>query len=270
MEVTEAGIPALVAECEIDHRVKPSTAFRGGHAAARHRLDTFLSKKLRGYAEGRNEPSGHATSNLSPYIHFGHISTLEVALAAREAAAKQGIGCDEFLEELIVRRELSFNFCRYSKFDSLDSLPDWAKKTMAKHARDEREVTFTKDQIEFGETYDDLWNATQKELLLRGKMHGYYRMYWGKKLIEWCRTYQEAFDLMIELHERYALDGRDPNTYTSVLWCFGLHDRPWTERPVFGQLRYMSYDGMKRKTNIRAYIQEIGLLERTGKDPLSS
>jgi len=269
VEVTENGIAELVASCEIDHAVAPSTAFRGGYAAAKQRLRVFLDKKLRVYAEGRNEPSEHATSNLSPYIHFGHISTLEIALAAKEAAAKQKIGCDEFLEELIVRRELGFNFCRYSQFDSLDSLPDWAKKTMTKHAQDEREVKLTREQIEFGRTYDDIWNATQRELLLRGKMHGYYRMYWGKKLIEWCPTYEEAFELMIELHEKYALDGRDPNTYTSVLWCFGLHDRPWAERPVFGQLRYMSYEGMKRKTDIRAYMQEIEYLERTGKDPVS-
>jgi deoxyribodipyrimidine photo-lyase len=268
VEVRENAIPELVQSCEIDHVVKPSTAFRGGYAEARRRLDRFLAKKLAVYAEGRNQPAEHATSNLSPYIHFGHISTLEVALAAKAAASKQKIGCDEFLEELIVRRELSFNFCRHSQFDSLDSLPEWAKKTLAKHARDEREPKLTREQLESGRTYDDIWNATQKELLLRGKVHGYYRMYWGKKLIEWCPTYEGAFDLMIELHERYALDGRDPNTYTSVLWCFGLHDRPWAERPVFGQLRYMSYEGMKRKTNVKAYIQEIEDLERTGRDPL--
>jgi deoxyribodipyrimidine photo-lyase len=121
--------------------------------------------------------------------------------------------------------------------------------------------------MEEAKTYDPLWNATQKELLLRGKIHGYYRMYWGKKIIEWSGTYQDALDLMIGLHDRYALDGRDPNTYTNILWCFGLHDRPWFDRPIFGLMRYMAFDGMKRKTNINAYIQEIAWLEQTGNDP---
>ena len=125
------------------------------------------------------------------------------------------------------------------------------------------------DQFERAETHDELWNAAQKEMLLRGKIHGYYRMYWGKKIIEWSETCQEALETMIYLHDRYALDGRDPNTYTNILWCFGLHDRPWTERPIFGQIRWMSYDGMKRKTDVGAYLKEIEYLERTGKDPFS-
>ncbi|MBC7925085.1 MAG: deoxyribodipyrimidine photolyase [Bryobacteraceae bacterium] len=261
-----AGIPALVASCEIDHAVKPSSTFRGGYENAKKRLKYFVEKNLANYADGRNQPASHATSNLSPYLHFGHISSLEVALTVRDYAEAHQLSSKEFLEELIVRRELSFNFVRYADFTSLESLPDWAKKTMQKHAEDPRPVVLTHEQMELGQSYDDLWNATQKELLLRGKMHGYYRMYWGKKLIEWCSTYEEAFDFMIYLHEKYALDGRDPNTYSQVLWCFGLHDRPWIERPIFGQLRYMSYDGMKRKTNIPAYIRDIEHLERTGQD----
>ena len=138
---------------------------------------------------------------------------------------------------------------------------------MAKHAHDARPEHYTPAQFEKAETHDPLWNAAQKELLLRGKIHGYYRMYWGKKIIEWSPTYEQALRVMIHLHDVYALDGRDPNTYTNILWCFGLHDRPWTERPIFGQLRYMSFDGMKRKTDIDAYIKEITYLERTGKDP---
>ncbi|HYO81989.1 MAG TPA: hypothetical protein VES20_11340, partial [Bryobacteraceae bacterium] len=132
--------------------------------------------------------------------------------------------------------------------------------------KDARPIRFSREQMEGGHTYDPLWNATQKELLLRGKIHGYYRMYWGKKIIEWSSSYEEAFDAMIYFHDRYALDGRDPNTWTSVLWCFGLHDRPWTERPVFGKARYMSYEGMRRKTNVDAYIRQIAELERTGED----
>jgi len=138
---------------------------------------------------------------------------------------------------------------------------------MAAHRRDRREAVYTREQFERAETHDDLWNAAQKELLLRGKIHGYYRMYWGKKIIEWSPDYQSALAAMIYLHDRYALDGRDPNTYTNILWCFGLHDRPWLERPVFGTIRYISRAGMNRKTDVRAYIEEIEALERTGVEP---
>jgi deoxyribodipyrimidine photo-lyase len=260
-EVTPATIPALVADCEIDHSVKPSTAFRGGAKAAAQRLRLFVDRNLHRYADGRNEPSRHATSNLSPYLHFGNISALEVALAARKSEA--------FLEELIVRRELAFNFARFTPgYESLDVLPAWIQETLVEHARDERDPEYTPEQFERAETHDPLWNAAQRELLLRGKIHGYYRMYWGKKIIEWSATYAGALRLMIYLHDRYALDGRDPNTYANILWCFGLHDRPWFERPVFGKLRYMSYEGMKRKTNVNAYLKEIDCVERGGKDPL--
>ena len=260
-------VASLVASCEIDHSVAPSTGYRGGYAAAKQRLDHFLESCLRRYARERNEPSMHATSNLSPYLHFGHISSLEVALSAREYAKQHQLIADEFLEELIVRRELAFNFTRFTPhYDSLEALPEWARTNIAKHAKDGREQTFTDEQMERGETYDDLWNATQKELLIRGKIHGYYRMYWGKKIIEWSETFEQALALMIRLHDKYSLDGRDPNTYTNVLWCFGLHDRAWFERPVFGKMRYMSYAGMKRKTDVDAYLQEIAELERTGND----
>ena len=144
----------------------------------------------------------------------------------------------------------------------LTNLPDWARETMRKHARDKRPHLYTTEQLELGETGDPLWNATQKELLLRGKIHGYYRMYWGKRILEWLPDYQQAVDFMIDVHGKYALDGRDPNTYTNVLWCFGLHDRAWSERPVFGKMRYISTEGMKRKTDTEAYIAEIRNLEK--------
>src|SRR5690348_11222032 len=167
------------------------------------------------------------------------------------------------------RRELAFNFANYAgRWDSLDVLPDWARTTLAKHDKDRRPYVYTREQFERAETHDPLWNAAQKELLVSGKIHGYYRMYWGKKIIEWSRRHRDALSTMIEFHDRYALDGRDPNTYANILWCFGLHDRPFGDRPVFGQVRYMSYDGMKRKTDIGAYIQEIDRLERGGADPL--
>ncbi len=253
--VTPDNIAKLVAASEIDHSVPPSKEFAGGRREAERRLRFFLKENLRRYAKFSREPSERATSQLSPYLHFGHISALEIALAVREYATEHKIIADEFLEELIVRRELAFNFARYGpKPDSLDALPEWARKTLAKHARDERPVVYSREQFETASTYDPLWNATQKELLRNGVIHGYYRMYWGKKIIEWSRTHQDALDTMIYLHDRYAIDGRDPNTYTNILWCFGLHDRPWTERPIFGMIRYMSLDGMRRKTDVDAYI----------------
>lgn len=167
-----------------------------------------------------------------------------------------------------MRRELAFNFaCHARNPRSFDDLPEWARATMRQHAGDPRHPRFTPLQLEQATTYDPLWNATQKELPLRGKIHGYYRMYWGKKIIEWSATYEEALSTMIYLHDRYALDGRDPNTYTNILWCFGLHDRPWFNRPIFGVMRYMSLNGMRTKTDTAAYIEEIAELERTGTDP---
>lgn len=268
VEVTDGNIATLVARCEIDHSVAPSLTYRGGTGEAARHLEHFLHNHLKHYEKQRNEPSRHATSNLSPYLHFGHISSLQVALAATDYAADQRVDAAAFLEELIVRRELAFNFARHARNPlSFEDLPDWAHATMRQHADDPRDPQFTPRQMEQAATYDPLWNATQKELLLRGKIHGYYRMYWGKKIIEWSATYQEALTTMIDLHDRYALDGRDPNTYTNILWCFGLHDRPWFNRPIFGLLRYMSFQGMKTKTNTKAYIQEIEELERTGADP---
>jgi deoxyribodipyrimidine photo-lyase len=260
-EVSEGNIDSLVAECDIDHAVRPSLSFSGGTANARKHLEHFLKDGLKRYANEAGQPSKHATSDLSPYLHFGHISALEIALAVKQPAA-------EFLEELIVRRELAFNFARYTENpETLEVLPNWCLRTMAAHAGDKREFVYTREQFERAETHDALWNATQKEMLLRGKIHGYYRMYWGKKIIEWSPTYEEALATMIHIHDVWALDGRDPNTYTNILWCFGLHDRPWGERPVFGQLRYMSLEGMKRKTNVDEYIKEIAYMEHTGKDP---
>lgn len=267
-EVTAKKVAELVAECEIDHSVKPSISFTGGRVAAEKHLHAFLTAKLRKYGGDRNSPTNHATSGLSPYLHFGQVCALEVALAAEGYAEEHKLIATEFLEELIVRRELAFNFVKFcGKFDSLAALPDWVQVTMAKHAGDRREYLYTPEQFEWARTHDPLWNACQKEMLLRGKIHGYYRMYWGKKIMEWSPSLQQAQDTMLHIHDRYALDGRDPNTYASVLWCFGLHDRPWGERAIFGTIRYMGYDGMKRKTDVPGYIREIEHLERTGIDP---
>lgn len=256
--VTESNIAELVAACEIDHSIPPSTEYRGGRDEAERRLQFFLENNLRRYAKLNREPSAHATSELSPYLHFGHLSSLEVALAVHKCAAEHKLIADEFLEQLIVRRELAFNFARFSpSLDSLDALPNWARETLAKHAGDPREPVYSREQFERAATHDALWNATQNELLTRGVIHGYYRMYWGKKILEWSATPEKALATMIYLHDRYALDGRDPNTYTNILWCFGLHDRPWSARKIFGMTRYMNLEGMKRKTDVDAYIREI-------------
>ncbi len=266
-EVTKENIPALVASSAIDQTVKPSLSFRGGRLQAEKLLAFFLDHNLRRYAAGRNEPSEHATSHMSPYLHFGQMSSLEIALAVRDYSNQHKLIADEYLEELIVRRELAFNYASHvEQPDRLENLPDWCQQNMQKHAADKRDPLYTPQQFEAAETYDELWNATQKEMLLRGKIHGYYRMYWGKKILEWSQTYQEAVDTMVNLHGKYALDGRDPNTFTNILWCFGLHDRAWPERPIFGNFRYMSLGGMQRKTDTGAYIEEIAALERTGRD----
>jgi deoxyribodipyrimidine photo-lyase len=266
-EVTAENVAGLVASCEIDHSIRPSIAFHGGRRAAEATLQRFLKERLRRYAREKNEPSAHATSDLSPYLHYGHMSSLEVALAVRQYASKHKLIADEFLEELIVRRELAFNFCRYAEsHTTLDALPEWAQQTIAAHRKDKRDPVYTGEQFEAAVTHDDLWNAAQKEFFLRGKIHGYYRMYWGKKILEWSATACEALSTMLYLHDRYALDGDDPNTYTNILWCFGLHDRPWPERPIYGTIRSMARSGMERKTDVDAYIREIEGLERTGKE----
>ena len=260
-EVTESNARGLAAECDIDHSVKPSICFTGGAIQAEARLRAFLESDLKRYERDRHEPSAHATSNLSPWLHFGHISALEVALAARLHASENGLPGEGFLEELIVRRELAYNHARLAADPaSLDSLPQWARATLDKQRAVSREFLYTPEEFETARTHDALWNACQTELLLRGKIHGYYRMYWGKKIIEWSASPEEALETMVRLNDRYALDGRDPNGYTNILWCFGLHDRPWQERPVFGMVRTMTLGGMKRKTGVDAYLREIAWL----------
>jgi deoxyribodipyrimidine photo-lyase len=266
-DVTVRRIPDLVAGCAIDQSMAPSTTFRGGRPEAERLLARFLEHRLHRYARDKNQPAAHATSDLSPYLHFGFLSSLEVALAVRDYAAEHKLMADEFLEELIVRRELAFNFAWHAKrLDRLTVLPAWAQATLGAHRLDARDPHYSRGQFERAQTHDDLWNATQKELLLRGKIHGYYRMYWGKKILEWSAAPAQALATMIYLHDRYALDGQDPNTYANILWCFGLHDRPWPGRPIYSVVRSMSRAGMERKTDVTAYVREIQCLERTGKE----
>lgn len=256
-------VQRLVNACQIDHAVKPSLTFRGGSAEARKRLQTFLKQRLEDYDQARNDPGTRGTSELSPYLHFGMISPLEVALAAMKASTPDDGPVFAFLEELIVRRELAFNFCTFQPhFDSLAGLPDWARKSLAEHDGDARSGVWSFESIEQARTPDPVWNLAQRELLLTGKIHGYIRMLWGKKIIEHSPNHAEALRRMIVLHDKYALDGRDPNTYTNILWCLGLHDRAWgPPKPVIGLIRPMSSDAMRRKTDLTAYKRWLDFIE---------
>jgi deoxyribodipyrimidine photo-lyase len=256
--ITAATMEADISGSDIDHTVRPSLVYRGGYREAQSRLQRFIAGPLHAYATARNQPGGETTSRLSPYLHFGQISPQEIALAVRSAVRAPQADRDAFLEELIVRRELGFNFCRCSSHHrTLAALPGWAQATLAAHAGDARPHLYSPEQFEAARTHDDLWNAIQAELLTTGLMFGYYRMYWGKKIIEWSRTAEEAQQTMIRLHEQYALDGRNANTYSNILWCFGKHDRPWGERPVFGKVRYMSRAGMETKTDVPGYLDRV-------------
>ncbi len=244
----------VLAAIDLDRTVKPVKRFRGGRVAALEMLNCFLDDVLDGYAKGRNEPSAGQTSFLSPYLHFGHISPVEMALAARDS----GIGATEdrgsFIEELVVRRELAMNYANFAPgFETYDALPDWAKKTLSEHAGDEREYVYTSDVLEACKTHDTHWNDAMREMVHTGFMHNYMRMYWAKKILEWSATPEDAFNTTLALNNKYFLDGRDPNSYANVAWCFGLHDRAWTERPVFGKIRYMNANGLNRKFDMAAY-----------------
>jgi deoxyribodipyrimidine photo-lyase len=250
--------PALIVErARVDASVAPSPILRGGRAAGLSRLKRFVDERLAGYGKRRNQAGVDGTSGLSPYLHFGYVSPLEVALAVRDAGGPAD-DTRAFLEELIVRRELSHNFVFYEpRHTRVEALPAWARMTLEKHAADPR-AGVTEDEIERGATSDAIWNVAQRELLETGIIHNYARMLWGKKILEWAATPQRAVDLMLRLHDRYALDGRDPATYTNVLWCLGLHDRAWgPERPIFGTVRYMSSESFRRKHDVTAYAARV-------------
>lgn len=236
-----------------------ASRFIGGTSAAREALRQFVRARLDRYDDLQSNPTLDATSHLSPYLHFGQISPLEVALTAQEHG---GPGVEPFLEQLIVRRELAMNFVHYNRqYDQYASIPQWAAVSLREHAADPRPVLYTLEQLEQAATDDEYWNAAMQEMLLTGFMHNYMRMYWGKKVLEWSRTPQEAFERLVYLNDKYFVDGRDPVSYTSIAWCFGKHDRPFAERPVFGKIRYMNAAGLKRKFNMKAYLDRIAALQ---------
>jgi deoxyribodipyrimidine photo-lyase len=268
-EAPKTDWDSILRDARLDQSVLPVGWAEPGAAAARHKLAAFLRYRLERYAEDRNDPNCEGQSGLSPYLHFGFIAPARVALEVlahsgrkpeqaihpRKNASADKDGAAAFLEELIVRRELAENFCFYvPKYDSIEGFPEWAQKSHARHSRDERLHTYSRTSLEHGLTHDRLWNAAQAEMRKTGKMHGYLRMYWAKKILEWSDTPAHALSTAIYLNDRYQLDGRDPNGYAGIAWSIGgVHDRPWYERKIFGLVRYMAESGAKKKFDVDAY-----------------
>jgi deoxyribodipyrimidine photo-lyase len=240
---------------DIREKVVPLTGFQGGNTSAQKRFNYFLENKLDHFSDLRNDPTVDYLSHMGPYIHFGQISPLFLAFEVQKIKSP---GSAAYLEELIIRRELSMNFVYYDPdFDNFNCLPDWAKKTLLEHSRDPREYSYSLDELEKAQTHDPYWNAAQKEMVHFGKMHGYMRMYWGKKILEWTDNPLQAYPTALYLNNKYELDGRDPNGYAGVAWCFGKHDRAWKERDIFGKVRYMNDNGLRRKFKIEKYLEKI-------------
>jgi deoxyribodipyrimidine photo-lyase len=240
---------------KITFDVKEVDWIKPGESAAQKTFNHFLTNKFENYHELRNDPTKNYQSNLSPYLHFGHISAQRIALDTEKYDGNPE-SKKVFLEELIVRRELSDNFCYFNKnYDSFDGFHSWAKTTLNEHRKDEREFVYSLEQFEKAKTHEDLWNAAQMEMVTTGKMHSYMRMYWAKKILEWSKSPEEALRTAIYLNDKYELDGRDPNGYTGVAWSIGgIHDRAWFERPVYGKIRYMNRNGAEKKFDIKSYI----------------
>lgn len=261
-EVVLSPLTALLDALEFDGpRVPPSPVFTGGTSEARRRFTAFLDSALPVYDRHANQPQLDDVSRISPYLHFGQVSPLWLALQVAAVRREHPEGAAAFLEQLVVRRELSINHVTYTGgYDRFDALPSWARKSLLAHRGDERPVLYGDAVLERAETHDPYWNAAMKEMVHTGFMHNYMRMYWGKKVLEWSRSPEEAFIRLLRMNNTYFLDGRDPNSYAGVSWIFGLHDRPWKERPVFGTVRYMAASGLERKCDIRAYVRRIEAL----------
>jgi deoxyribodipyrimidine photo-lyase len=273
-ELLEAERKTL-SDLPIDHSVGPA-AFRGGSSAAQDALQTFLDRKLHRYHEDRSQPEADVASGLSPWLHFGHVSASDVfvQLAQREnwtpnrlaettKGSRQGWWgmsepAESFLDELITWRELGYNFCwQRDDYDQYESLPEWARATLEEHASDERPNVYLFDEFEAAQTHDELWNAAQTQLVSEGRMHNYLRMLWGKKILHWSESPREALRIMIQLNNKYAVDGRNPNSYSGIFWVLGRYDRAWgPERPIFGKIRYMTSDNTARKFKVKNYIRK--------------
>ena len=247
--------PKLRNSLQIDFEIKPVDWITAGETAAEKMLNEFINKRFPLYNEKRNDPNEDAQSNLSPYSHFGQISVQRIALEISKIKGNEETK-NSFLEELIIRRELSDNYCFYNKdYDNFEGFHSWAKQSLAEHFDDKREYLYSRFHFENAQTHDPLWNAAQNEMMSTGKMHGFMRMYWAKKILEWSSSPLEAQAIAIYLNDKYSLDGRDPNGYTGIAWSIGgVHDRAWTERNVYGKIRYMNFNGCKRKFNVEKYI----------------
>ncbi|MCY2932850.1 MAG: deoxyribodipyrimidine photo-lyase [Planctomycetota bacterium] len=237
-------------------------SYQGGSKEAQRRLDRFIQKRLANYHTERNEPTPYMTSELSAHLHFGNIDPIHVVLSVLSSGGPQE-SVDAYVEEFIVRRELAINYCVFNPhYDSLLGCPDWALKTLAKHASDPRQYHYTFDQLEQADSHDPLWNASQKEMVLTGRMHNYMRMYWAKKILEWTPDPETAFETTLKLNDRWEMDGRDANGYTGVAWAIGgKHDRPWGERAIFGMVRFMSYESTRKKFDSQGYIDWVRRIE---------
>ena len=249
----------LLQNLNLDRSVPPvSDLFKGGTSRAVKRFDGFLRQRLKLYDQHSNQPQTNDISNMSPYLHFGQISPLYLALKISRAPDSLKAVKDAYIEQLIVRRELAMNFSHYtSNYDAYGCIPGWAQKSLAEHEHDQREYVYNRRQLENADTHDTYWNASMLEMKHTGFMHNYMRMYWGKKILEWSETPQKAFRTTLAINNKYFLDGRDPNSYTGVAWIYGVHDRAWTERPIFGKTRYMAASGLERKSDIAAYVNKV-------------
>jgi len=252
-------IEKVLVSLPVDRQVSPvSRFFRGGTSRAKKLFHHFLQHRLSRYEDHHNQPQTDDTSTMSPYLHFGQISPIYLALQIKKATGVPESAKAAYLEELIVRRELAVNFVFYNPaYDSFAGIPDWARNTLTTHKKDKRPYIYTKQQLESGRTHDPYWNAAMNEMKVTGFMHNYMRMYWGKKVLEWSASPEEAYDTLVSINNKYLVDGRDPNSYTGVGWIFGLHDRPWKERPIFGKVRTMVAAGLERKCDINAYLKKV-------------
>ena len=250
---------ALLNRLSLDQHVAPVTSFfKGGPSQAMARFEDFIQNKFHRYVENRNQPQTDDTSHMSPYLHFGQISPLYLALRVKADNKHLMEAQEAYLEELIVRRELAMNFAHYTpSYHSFACLPPWAQKTLQEHRKDPRQSVYTRSQLENAATHDAYWNAAMKEMKITGFMHNYMRMYWGKKILEWSRTPAHAFRTTLAINNKYFVDGRDPNSYAGVAWIFGMHDRAWFERPIFGKVRYMAASGLERKCDIQGYVDKV-------------
>lgn len=256
-----SDISLLVQHMTIDHSVKASPLYRGGYREASHLFSSFLLEKADQYNQS-NDPSKHLTSKMSMYLHFGQISSLELLdrlFLAQSLGQVSGESFDQYVEQLLVRRELAFNYVTYHKgYDQYETMTEeWAYQTMNAHENDKRPYLYTMDELTEFKTHDPYFNAAMIEMVKTGYMHNYMRMYWAKKIIEWSPSYKLAFETIKTLNNQYFMDGRDPNSYAGIAWCFGKHDRAWTERTIFGKLRYMNDKGLERKFDIQSYVTQM-------------